>query len=465
LQRRNGFRCSCVPYPLIRFVMRVHYISILAAVAIQAGAAARETGPDGASSNSIPVTAEFVSQLAEELRTNHPAIHAASARIDAADAHVKSIRKWEDPMVRFGFMSAEREMRMEEGDRVSSFEQKLPLFGKPEAERRMAEAGAEVQKANSAKTFQELRRNLSIAVFKTALADRIVEIAASDLQWLETLQELAQHRYAVGDATQLDVLRLQNEKALRATQLRSEKQLLIHERTALNRLLNRKGDSPWPVLGLPEVAGPLVYSQKLVDLAVRYQPELNAKRMEIKEAEASVEVTRRQQYPDLSVGAEVRNYSDDGSVRQGMLTLSFNIPWGNGRHYRAAIQREKSKASAAQFEASDYELRLRNEVHELTVKIDNARRDALLYRDEIIPRNQVALETAQAAWTSGRGMFRDVLEARRMLLESQLMQARAVTEQYQMMSDLVLCCGLGDLQALEMIGVIPEPAKPETQQP
>ena len=53
-------------------------------------------------------------------------------------------------------------------------------------------------------------------------------------------------------------------------------------------------------------------------------------------------------------------------------------------------------------------------------------------------------------------MFRDVLEARRMLLDARLMYARGVAEQYQMMSELVLCCGLGDLEALQMIGAMPE---------
>ena len=48
-------------------------------------------------------------------------------------------------------------------------------------------------------------------------------------------------------------------------------------------------------------------------------------------------------------------------------------------------------------------------------------------------------------------MLRDVLEARRMVLEGRTMQARAVAEQYQMMADLVLCCGLGDLESLQML--------------
>jgi outer membrane protein TolC len=74
-----------------------------------------------------------------------------------------------------------------------------------------------------------------------------------------------------------------------------------------------------------------------------------------------------------------------------------------------------------------------------------------LYRDEIIPRSEQALASAQAEWETGRGLFRDVLEAHRMLLDARLMEARAVSEQWQMLSELVLCCGLGDLEALLLL--------------
>ena len=55
----------------------------------------------------------------------------------------------------------------------------------------------------------------------------------------------------------------------------------------------------------------------------------------------------------------------------------------------------------------------------------------------------------------------DVLEARRMLIDAELMYARAVTEQYQKMSELVLCCGLGDLEAAALFTSENEtPSKP-----
>jgi hypothetical protein len=104
-------------------------------------------------------------------------------------------------------------------------------------------------------------------------------------------------------------------------------------------------------------------------------------------------------------------------------------------------------------------------VHQLTVKIDAARREAVLYRDQIIPRSQSALDSARSGWEANCNTFRDVLDARRMLLEGRLMQARAVAEQYQMLSELVLCCGLGDMEALQMIGAQPEVSPAEKANP
>ena len=132
------------------------------------------------------------------------------------------------------------------------------------------------------------------------------------------------------------------------------------------------------------------------------------------------------------------------------------LRWVNAGKYRSEVRRDEAKLKAAELDLVDYELSVREEVHQLTVKIDAARREAVLYRDQIIPRSQSALDSARSGWEANRSTFRDVLDARRMLLEGRLMQARAISEQYQMLSELVLCCGLGDLEALSMIGAQPE---------
>ena len=221
-------------------------------------------------------------------------------------------------------------------------------------------------------------------------------------------------------------------------------------------MLNRGLLSPWPTLELPALAGPVFYNPKLVDFAIKYEPKIEMLRRQIKQAEATVASTRRQRLPDISAGLEARNYTGDGSFRQGILLFSMNVPWVNAGKYRSEVRRDEAKLKAAELDLVDYELSVREEVHQLTVKIDAARREAVLYRDQIIPRSQSALDSARSGWEANRSTFRDVLDARRMLLEGRLMHARAVAEQYQMLSELVLCCGLGDMEALQMIGAQPE---------
>lgn len=417
---------------------------------------------DGAT-NTVVLTPALVNQFAEEMRTNHPALAAAAARTNAAAAGIAAVRTWEDPMLKVGAMAAEQMMRAEDGDIAYGAEQKLPLWGKPALARRVARAELEVEIAGGEMQFQQLRSELAKALFRTALAERIVAVDEQDLAYVQTLADAMEANYAVGGVTRFDLLQIQNERAKRLEQLKTARAQLTHERLALNRFLNHDLNFAWPALDLPPVAGPVVYNGRLVQMALKNEPKLRMMRGQIKQAEAMVASTRRMRLPEVSVGAEGRNYSGNGEWRQAGFMVSFNLPLFNRAKYRADIRRDEAKLQTVEAETADYELAVREEVHDLTVKIDVGRREAVLYRDEIIPRSEAALESARSAWEAGRGMFRDVLDARRMLLDARLMFARAVAEQYQMMSELVLCCGLGDLEALQMIGAQPESLNPGTK--
>ena len=415
--------------------------------------------------NVIRLTPAYINELAEEMRGKSPALQAAWARTNAAAANVGTVRTWDDPMAHLGGMAARDDMRESEGDLMYGVEQKLPLFGKPDLARRVARAELSTETANAEYQFQVLRRELAQAMFRTALVDEVVVIGQQDLAWLETTTQTMEGKFRASEATLVEILQLQNERAKQATQLETERDRLSHERVSLNRMLNRGLLSPWPTLELPALAGPVFYNQKLVEFAIKYEPKIEMLRRQIKQAEATVASTRRQRLPDISAGLEARNYTGDGSFRQGILLFSMNVPWVNASKYRSEVQRDEAKLKAAELDLVDYELSVREEVHQLTVKIDAARREAVLYRDQIIPRSQSALDSARSGWEANRSTFRDVLDARRMLLEGRLMHARAVAEQYQMLSELVLCCGLGDMEALQMIGAQPEVLTEEKTNP
>jgi outer membrane protein TolC len=169
---------------------------------------------------------------------------------------------------------------------------------------------------------------------------------------------------------------------------------------------------------------------------------------EIKQAQAAAELTRKSRLPDLSLGVEGRQFSGDGGFREGDFTLRFSLPWFNGDKYRKDYERDKEKQKTAEQEREDQALMVREELHHLSVEIEASHRRALLYSGEITTRADQALTSRLADWETGHGMVRDVLDARRMLLDSELTSAQATTEQNEMLAELLLWTGLENVEAL-----------------
>jgi outer membrane protein TolC len=365
-------------------------------------------------------------------------------------------------MLIVGGLAGNEGMRADEGDIIYGVEQKLPLFGKPGLQREAAKAALATENASQDYQFQKMRAELAQSAYRAALAERVVVLGEQDLAWLDTTSQQQENNSRVGQTPLADVLRIQNERSRRQTQLQTDSDQLTQEKVALNRLLNRNELAPWPALELPPVAGSVIYDTRLLDLALKYEPKTAMQRRQTKQAEAMVAVARRQSYPDVSAGVEVRNYSGDGTFRQGMFTLRVSLPWFNHSQISADVKREQARLSATQLELTNEQAIIREELHQLTVKADAARREALLYREQIIPRTEATLDNVRSGWQSGQTPFREVLDTHRALLEAQLAYAQAVSEQYQALSELVLCCGLGDLSALQMIGAEPESAPTQT---
>ncbi len=407
-----------------------------------------------------PLTPAFLTHLIDEATTNHPGLRAAHLRQTAAERAVDGVRTWEDPMVRFGGSVAgdpgpDLEM---EGDLIYELDQNLPLFGKASAMRREAEAGAAVATAERTYRFQLLRLAVVQAAGQLALADETLTIGADDLALVERMTAFARERQRSGLDATLDLLRLENERDKRNQQQITDRLQRDVARSALNRLLARPLDAPWVALALPELSPEIPMSERLFALGTQYEPRLQVMRRDITMAEAGTEVVRRSRFPDVSVGIEGRQWSGSGGFREGMFTLGLSLPWLNRGKYRADLDRQRARAEATRAELQDYELDVRQELLRIWTRIDAARREAILYQETIIPRANLVVSTSLSAWTAGRGMFLDVIESRRMLTEARLMRARAGYEQHQMITELITCCGLGELDSLLMLTEDTDPA-------
>src|SRR6266545_740117 len=429
--------------------MKLFGIFLVASVSALNGQGAKDAKPIQAT-NAVVITTGFINRLVTEARTNNPSLKAADSRVRSATLNAEAIRTWEDPMAMFGgsVYSSRGFNPSEDGNLAYGVEQKLPLWGRPKLTRRVAEAETSMREAEVNYRAQQLRTEITKALLVVALTERAVDIGEQDLAWVQATAKAADNKYRAGQAVVADTLQIQNEVAKRNDTLRTDHRRLAHERFTLNRLMNRDASAIWPSLQLPPIAPAIPLSQKLLALSLQNEPKLKVLEQEIKQAATSAELTRKMRLPDVALGVEGRQYSGDGDFRSGMFTLRFSLPWANGDKYRKDYARDKEKQKSAQQEREDQILMVREELHHLAVGIEAMRREALLHTDEITTRAMQALTSRLSEWAAGRGMFRDVLDARRMLLESELMSARATAEEHQMLADMLLWTGLENLEAL-----------------
>jgi cobalt-zinc-cadmium efflux system outer membrane protein len=400
--------------------------------------------------NAVVITSQYVSQLIVEARTNNPSLRAADTKVRSATLNAESIRTWEDPSGLFGgsVYSSKGFKPSEEGDLAYGVEQKLPLWKRPERARQVAKAEVSMREAEVNYRARQLRDDITKGLLRAALAERVVEIGGQDLAWMEATATTADNKYRAGETALADTLQIQNELARRRDNLRTDRLRLAHEHFSLNRLLNRQPASTWPRLLLPPVAPAIPLSEKLVALSLQNEPKLRVLEQEIRRASANADLTRQSRLPDLSLGVEGRQYSGDGEFRSGMFSVRFSIPWFNGGKYRKEYERDKELQRSAEQEREDQVLMVREELHHLSVDVEAARREAILNSQEITIRSEQALTSRVSDWEAGRGAFRDVLDARRMLLESELMAARATAEEHQVLAEMLLWAGLDTLEDL-----------------
>jgi outer membrane protein TolC len=408
----------------------------------------------------LAITPDLVDQLLAEAKTNNPALQAADARADAAGMGAASTRQWEDPVANIGVIApaSRGQPASQTGDITYGFTQNLPLFGRPELMHRLATAHATGAQLAADYETQRLRRDLIAALNDLALANRELEIGEQDLLWLDATLAAVDHRYRVGQSSQVEWLKIHTERAKAANELKTLRLEREHGEVELNRLLNRELHASWPIVELPSVEPALAYTPRLVETAIAAEPQLKVLQQETATAQATADLTRRQRLPQIGIGVEAYQYSGDGGIRGGTLSVNFSLPWLNGHRYDSDWHRDRALVRASALDAQDYALTIRENLHHAIVDLDAARRQALLYRDEIIPLTEQTLASARAAWAANLGLFQDVLDARRMLLDDQLAFARACAEQGRQLAGLELLTGTRDLGALlELAGASTAP--------
>jgi cobalt-zinc-cadmium efflux system outer membrane protein len=404
-------------------------ILVSAAIAIGSSSAFAETPP-------WPIVDDPVlQQLVADALAARPEIKQAEATVRAERELIPQAAALPDPTLSLGIQNDGFE-QINIGVMETSFwsiglSQPFYWPGKRALRGRVASAAAVQAEAAAARARlaaeAEVRRgyvDLLLVRGQLAILGKLEEI------WAES-EQLARARYEVGQAPQADMLRAQLER----TRLRKQRLTLTSgERTrvqALNRLrvrpLDESIETPRALVDLGDPTLPAL-ALALEDAEQR-SPELAQARAAAEQSARSLELARRERYPDFAVSAALMPRG--GLEPMWSLGLSVNLPVWSGSKQRKAVAESSERREASSQSAESVVQLLRLRTQERLALSDAAVQTVKLYRGGLLVQSEATASSTLAQYQVGRVPFASVLEALGGLLADQggLLEALAQVQQ------------------------------------
>jgi outer membrane protein TolC len=350
--------------------------------------------------------------VSEAVRKNPDVVRALESA-EAARQRIAPARTLPDPSLSFNYQNDGTSFSLGEEDMTllgAMFSQPLPWPGK------LRLAGEEAtQRAEEIRVSLVGRVQLSLeARVRRAYTDYLLARELSDLiedrsrAWGE-ISAIVRERYAVGLGVQQDVLRTQVE-VLRIDEARADQTAQVAARRAeLNRLLARPQDAEVPSPAHLEFHEEIPELRPLLGAAQARSPEIAGISRSIEAGRTRVSLARKDFLPDFvaSAGPMYRGRLDP--MWQVGLGVSLPVYAGSRQRPRLAaaqadLRAEESRSSSAALEL-EFRTRERYETLSAAVKV------AKLYREGVLPVDQLSLESAVASYRTGKVPFVTVLDA------------------------------------------------------
>lgn len=386
--------------------------------------------------------------VAEALQGNRE-IQAARGELDAAQARVLPAGALDDPMLEAGVLNLPVDSFSFRRDgmtmKMIGLAQKFPFPGKRGLREEVATRNAESVGHAYQETVNRVVRDVKLAYFDLALVAESARLAQTNRRILEQFLQLSETRYAVGQASQADVLKAQTQ----LSRMDDELLRLAREREAVEADLARAlGRPPAPLAlqpGLPPLRDAELSPPALEADAIEQRPQLLALQRIVERSDKALQLARKDYYPDFDVRFSFgqRENALNGTPREDMvsLTVAINLPvWRasklDPRAAEAAAMREQAQ-QMYQAQRDELHARLRQQ----RAAAEQSLRSARLSETGILPQARLAVEAALAAYKVNRVEFLSLLDSQMTVFNFELSRAASVVNYHKALAEIDFLTG------------------------
>lgn len=381
------------------------------------------------------VNGQSLQSYIEEAEANNPEVQAFEIRYNISKENVEQSNALPNMELGAGVFVSEPETRTGTQKARFTIRQMLPWFGTITAKENYANSLAEVDYLDIAIVKRKLRLAVSQSYYTLYAIEKQREVLEQNIQLLKTYEKLALTSVEVGNASAVDVLRLQ----IRQNELQEQrdilKQELASETGVFNSLLNRESSLEITVVDALEIDAEFELQRASLDL----HPELE-KYDGLYESVAQSEVlNQKENQPNFGFGLDYIpvaertdiDFSDNGKdVLMPMVSLS--IPVFNSKYKSRSVQND-----LRQQEINAQKANRRNILETALNTAVNAGEAARISHDTQLKNLQQARDAEEILiknYETGTIDFNDVLDIQELQLKFQINKIAAIRNYYSQLA-------------------------------
>ncbi|MEE9364121.1 MAG: TolC family protein [Cellulophaga sp.] len=378
------------------------------------------------------LSAQQLETLISQALSNNPEVQAMELRYSVATEKIKEANTLPNTSISAGYFVSEPETRTGAQKIRLSVKQIFPWFGTITARENYAAAMADTEYSNIAIVKRKLVLSVSQSYYLLYAIKEKQNVLERNSQLLKTYEQLALTAVEVGNASAVDVLRLQ----IRQNELEQQKKVLAYqflgEQNRLNNLLNRDKDTsvtPVKALQIP------TEDNMLADEKLALHPELLKYDKLYASVMQSEILNKTNTRPSIGFGIdyvaveERPNMSFDENGKDIIMPmLSLSIPIFNNKHKSITAQNKLK-----QQEINSLKTDKKNKLATFLSLAVNTRNGARV-RFTIQTKNLSQAKNAEAIliknYETGTIDFKEVLDIQELQLKFQINSIEAIKEYY-----------------------------------
>ena len=328
-------------------------------------------------------------------------------------------------------------------DQSLSIEQMIPLSGKNRSKERVAAGEALAAFEEARRQELDVVAKAKATYYQISNLYQLLDINNADEASLVQSLDATRAKFEVGTQSQADLLLADNERQKIIEARRDLERNLSDGESALNVLMNR---DPFAPLGRPvdgnESSLPAP-AERLRQLVLTSRPEVREAQAKVTMAKAKVELAKREWFPDPTISLEGDRYNAASQVvSQVGGGVSINIPWLNGKKYRAEEREAESDLNAAVSDLLSAQTAALGLLRDQLEKIETLHHHIELYRYNLLPTARQTVASYEADYQADKATLLTVLSSQRNLRELEVMYYQDLSDYRVALAELESLVGL-----------------------